>query len=153
MRRVKFLLGALAFVAGGVIAAAATGRFPLLSDAWSSLSSLVASPASSSSSAGDRGDADAGTLPGDAGAVRRQTAPLSSAQLGAPLVHGTFVNACGAPETMKVVVKVDVKMGRAVGVDVKTDPADPAVSACIDRAIRDLRWDVSPKTGHATVTY
>jgi hypothetical protein len=54
---------------------------------------------------------------------------------------------------MKVVVKLAVRMGRAVDVDVTTDPPDPAVAACIDHAVRDLRWDSSPRTDHVTVRY
>jgi len=84
---------------------------------------------------------------------RRQTAPLSSAQLGAPLVHGAFVTACGAPDDMKVVIKADVRYGRALNVTVTTTPTNLMVSSCIERATRDLQWDVSPKTGHVTVRY
>jgi hypothetical protein len=54
---------------------------------------------------------------------------------------------------MKVVVKLDVKMGRAAEVEVSTDPPDPRVTACVVRAARDLRWDVSPRTDHVTVRY
>jgi len=82
-----------------------------------------------------------------------QTKPLSSAQLGAPLVHGAFVTACGAPPTMKVKAKVTVKMGRAVAVTVKTDPPDPTIAACVDHAIRDLTWDPSVRSGTVTVSY
>jgi hypothetical protein len=98
---------------------------------------------------------DAGSTGGDAGPPkpRRQATPLSSAQLGAPLVHGTFVTACGAPDDMKVVVKVAVKMGRATDVDVRTDPFDPVVTRCIEKAVGDLQWDVSKKTEHLTVRY
>jgi len=83
----------------------------------------------------------------------KQTAPLSSAQLGAPLVHGKYVSECGAPDTMKVVVKVTVKNGRAVGVKVTTTPPDPAVTKCVEAAAKAKEWDISPKTQHATVTY
>jgi hypothetical protein len=90
----------------------------------------------------------------DAGAiVRRQTAPLSSSQLGAPLVHGTFVSACGAPDDMKVTMKVSVKMGRAVDVTAQTRPPNPVVESCLERKARELQWDISPKTDHVTVTY
>ena len=100
----------------------------------------------------DPGDAQP---PGDASArpPKRQAGPLSSAQLGAPLVNGAWITACGAPETMKVTVKLDVRQGRAVKVDVKTDPTDPVVMGCVERAAADLRWDVSPKTDHVTVRY
>jgi hypothetical protein len=86
-------------------------------------------------------------------AYRKQASPLSSAQLGAPLVHGAWVTACGAPDTMKVTVKLDVRQGRAVKIDVKTDPPDPVVTGCVERAATDLRWDISPKTDHVTVRY
>ena len=94
---------------------------------------------------------------GDAGpAVARrttQTAPLSSAQLAEPLVHGRFVSECGAPDDMKVSVKVSIKKGRAVAVAVTTTPANAAVASCVEKATREKEWDVSPRTQRVTVTY
>jgi hypothetical protein len=95
----------------------------------------------------DAGDADAGQI------VHRQNGPLTNAQLGAPLVHGTFVSECGAPDSMHVTVKAAVKFGRATHVDVKTTPPDTRIAACIKRAVEDKEWDVSPKPGRVTVTY
>jgi hypothetical protein len=92
-------------------------------------------------------DADAGEV------LRRQNGPLSNVQLGAPLVHGTFVSECGAPDTMHVTVKVGVKFGRATNVDVKTTPPDSKIASCIERSVRDKQWDVSPKPGRVTVKY
>jgi hypothetical protein len=137
------------------LGAAATGRLPVLARAGGALaSSLAGSLASSAGPPSGSADADAGSAPADAGVVvRKQTAPLSSAQLGAPLVHGPFVAACGAPDDMKVVVDATVKAGHATAVSVKTTPPNPAVAACVERAIRDLQWDVSPKAGRVTVTY
>jgi hypothetical protein len=54
---------------------------------------------------------------------------------------------------MKVVANVAVKMGRAATISVKTEPPDPAARSCIEQAIRDLRWDICPKTGRVTVRY
>jgi hypothetical protein len=54
---------------------------------------------------------------------------------------------------MKVVAEVTVKMGRAIALRVKSYPSDPTVSACVERAIRELQWDISPKTDRVTVTY
>jgi hypothetical protein len=85
--------------------------------------------------------------------VHRQRGALSAAQLGAPLVHGPFVPACGAPDSMKVTVQVAVKDGRAVDVHATSSPANPVVEGCVERAIRDLRWDISPKLGRVTVHY
>jgi hypothetical protein len=144
----------LIFVAGVVVGgSAATGRLPFLSRAWGTVASSVAtSPLFSEESSSQT--TDAGAPSGDAAVLwHRQATPLSSAQLGAPLVHGTFVATCGAPDDMKVVLNVTVKMGRAVGVAVETNPSNSAVASCVERATRDLQWDVSPKTDHVTVTY
>jgi hypothetical protein len=54
---------------------------------------------------------------------------------------------------MKVVVTLTVKMGRAGAVTVTTIPPDPSVASCVERAVRNQRWDVSPHVGHLTVTY
>jgi hypothetical protein len=127
---------------------------PALAGAYETVAAL-ASSASDSFSASRA--APVGSDAGDAGpaSVRHtsQPAPLSSAQLGAPLVHGKFVTECGAPDEMKVVVKVTVKAGRAVAVAATTDPANAAVADCVEKAIRQMQWDASPKTQHATVTY
>jgi hypothetical protein len=136
-------------VCGVAVAAVVSGRAPKLKEASQSVAATVASIAASyaSSSLLPEAGAEAGVAP------RRQAAPLSSAQLGAPLVHGTFVSACGAPDDMKVTLKVSVRGGRAVSVSVKSDPPNPAVAACIERAARDQQWDISPKTDQVTVTY
>jgi hypothetical protein len=78
---------------------------------------------------------------------------LTNAQLSAPLRHASFVTGCGAPDDMKVTVRVAVKMGRAVGVTVSASPHSAGVAACIDRSVRGLQWAVSPKTDFVTTTY
>jgi hypothetical protein len=78
---------------------------------------------------------------------------LTNAQLSAPLRHASFVTGCGAPDDMKVTVRVAVKMGRAVGVTVSASPHSAGVVACIDRSVRGLQWAVSPKTDFVTTTY
>jgi hypothetical protein len=136
-----------------VIGSVATGRLSLPAPVQEFLDSWGANSASPSVVAMPR-TRDAGVRGADAGPIaRRQAAPLSSAQLGAPLVHGTFVTACGAPDDMKVVVKVAVKMGHAVSVTANTDPSNPTVAACIERATRELQWDISPHTDKVTVSY
>ncbi len=149
---VAVLLVAAVGVVGGLVA---TGRAPLLKRkievTASSAAALVASYAPSLVPPADAGAPDA-----DADAevtYHRQSGPLSNAQLGAPLVHGTFVSACGAPDDMKVTLKVSVKYGRAVGVSVKTMPPNQSVALCIERATKEMHWDVSPHVGQVTVTY
>lgn len=144
------------FAALAGVAVAATEEIPSLHQAWNALTSSVTPLLSSlGASPAQAPVGDAGTFPqGDAGApARRQTAPLSSAQLGAPLVHGPFISACGATSDMKVVVTLAVKMGHASDVSVKTSPPNPVVEGCVERAVKDLRWDISPNAGHVTVTY
>jgi hypothetical protein len=153
-RRGRVIVAAIIILTGvAVVGSAATNRLPKLTRAWGTLASSVASSLAPSSSR-SAPSGDGGGASGDAGGMpHRQTGPLSSAQLGAPLVHGAFVSACGAPDNMKVVVDVGVKFGRAVSVIVKTRPPNRSVAACVERATRELQWDVSPKTDHVTVTY
>ena len=78
---------------------------------------------------------------------------LTDSQLSAPLRHASFVVSCGAPDDMKVTVRVAVRMGRAVGVTVTTNPSHGGVAACIDRSVRGLRWAESAKTDFITTSY
>lgn len=78
---------------------------------------------------------------------------LTNAQLAAPLRHAAFVVSCGAPDDMKVQVRVAVRMGLPVGVTVGTTPANGAIAACIDRAVRGIRWPANPKTDFVTTNY
>jgi hypothetical protein len=78
---------------------------------------------------------------------------LTNAQLAAPLRSAGFISGCGAPDDMKVTVRVAVKMGRAVGVTVGTNPASPGVAACVDRHVRGIAWPVSAKTDFVTTVY
>ena len=79
---------------------------------------------------------------------------LTDAQLAAPMGNvGASLSSCGAPNDMKVSVQVAVKMGRAVGVTVSTDPPNKAVASCVDRAVRKLRWPSSRKLDSFTTNY
>jgi hypothetical protein len=80
-------------------------------------------------------------------------ADLTDAQLSAPLRHASFIGSCGAPDDMKVQVRVAIRMGRAIGVSVTTTPANGGVAGCIDRAVRGLRWAESAKTDFMTTNY
>jgi hypothetical protein len=78
---------------------------------------------------------------------------LSDAQLAGPMRNAAFISGCGAPDNMKVTVRVAVKMGRAVGVTVYTNPANQQVAACVDRHVRGLGWPANPKMDSFTTTY
>ncbi len=163
-KRRRFPVIAVAIVIVATVALVArlseTGRLPFVGRAWAPMASAVGSAVASALPAvpwlpsASSAPADASGPVPDAGVkFVQQAAPLSSAQLSAPLVHGAFVGACGAPDDMKVALDLAVRKGRAVEVKVKTTPPNPAVATCIERAARDLRWDVSPHTGRVTVTY
>ncbi len=78
---------------------------------------------------------------------------LTNAQLAGPLRHASFVTGCGAPDDMKVTVRVAVRMGVPIGVTVSTNPPSGGVAGCIDRAVRGLRWQANPKTDFVTTSY
>jgi hypothetical protein len=78
---------------------------------------------------------------------------LTDAQLSGPLRSGAFVGECGAPDSMKVTVKVAIKMGRPAGVSISTSPPDPDVAGCIDRYVRTFSWPSSSKLDSFTTTY
>jgi hypothetical protein len=82
-----------------------------------------------------------------------QVPDLTNAQLGAPLKNAAFLGACGAPDSMKVQVKVAVKMGRAVGVSVYTTPPNPQVASCIDHHVRGIGWPANAKMDFVTTNY
>ncbi len=78
---------------------------------------------------------------------------LTNAQLAGPLRHAAFVTSCGAPDDMKVQVRVAVRQGVPIGVTVQTTPSNTGVAGCIDRAVRGLRWAANPKTDFVTTNY
>jgi len=78
---------------------------------------------------------------------------LTDVQLAGPMHNGAFVGECGAPDSMKVTVKVAIKLGRAAGVSVFTSPPDPDIAGCIDRYVRTFSWPSSGKMDSFTTTY
>lgn len=78
---------------------------------------------------------------------------LTDAQLSGPMHSGAFVGECGAPDSMKVTVKVAIKLGRPAGVSVFTSPPDPDIAGCIDRYVRTFSWPLNGKMDSFTTTY
>lgn len=83
----------------------------------------------------------------------KQEADLTDAQISRPMNNGGFVGECGAPDAMKVTVKVAIKQGRPAGVSVSTSPFDPDIAGCIDRYVRTFSWPSSNKMDSFTSTY
>jgi hypothetical protein len=52
-----------------------------------------------------------------------------------------------------VTVRVAIRMGRAVGVSVYTNPPNTGIAACVDRAVRNLAWPANAKMDSLTTTY
>ena len=84
---------------------------------------------------------------------KQGAADLTDAQLSGPMRSGAFAGECGAPDSMKVTVKVAIKTGRAVGVSVSTSPPDPDIAGCIDRYVRTFSWPSSSKMDSFTTAY
>jgi hypothetical protein len=78
---------------------------------------------------------------------------LTDAQLHGPMRNAAFISGCGAPDSMKVTVKVAIKNGRAVGVSVYSNPPNPGVSSCVERHVRGLSWPPHPKMDSFVTTY
>jgi hypothetical protein len=82
------------------------------------------------------------------------TADLTNEQLSAPMASvASSLQGCGAPDDMKITIKVAVKLGKAAGVTVETDPRSDAVAVCVDRLVRGLRWPSSPKLDSFVTRY
>lgn len=143
---------ALVFGIAALVALTITGHLPWAAKQASAIASALPAPSVlfAPDPPTDAGPVDAAP---DAPPVKPQAAPLSSAQLAAPLYGVTFLAECGAPPSMKVTVKVTVKLGRATDVQAKCDPPDPGIEACIERAVSALHWDPSKKAGKFTVHY
>lgn len=78
---------------------------------------------------------------------------LTDGQLAGPMRNAAFISGCGAPNDMKVTVKVAIQNGRAVGVSVYSTPPNAAVQSCVDRHVRGLSWPSNPKMDSFTTTY
>jgi hypothetical protein len=78
---------------------------------------------------------------------------LTDSQLAGPMKSASFITGCGAPDSMKVTVKVAIKNGRAFGVSVYANPPDPKVQSCVAGAVRNISWPSNPKMDSFITTY
>ena len=65
---------------------------------------------------------------------------LTNAQLAAPLRHAQFVVTCGAPDDMKVQVRVAVRMGGADRRHRRDHPAERGDRRVHRSRVRGIRW-------------
>jgi hypothetical protein len=104
--------------------------------------------------------APAGSLPSceSAAATANQTIDVGSAR-GAPdltrdafagvLEHGAYLTPCSIPPRIALEICAAVQNGNVVGVTVTTEPRDPAINACVRRAVSALRF---PRNSQLDVT-
>lgn len=69
---------------------------------------------------------------------------LTTGQLGGVLNNGSYVIACGAPDSMTVNICAAIQNGKAVGVTVTTDPANAGIASCIASRVRSMSFPVHP---------
>ena len=70
---------------------------------------------------------------------------LTDAQLGAPMKTSAFFSHCNLKDDENAEICVAVKNGKPLGVSVAVSPADKRAAACIDKAVRKLRFPSSDK--------
>ena len=87
------------------------------------------------------------------GGRQRRVGISTDVQLAGPMRNGTFLGACGTPDSTHVTVKVAIRAGRAVGVSVYPTPPNPQIAGCIERSVRNLAWPVNMKMDSFVTTY
>jgi hypothetical protein len=73
---------------------------------------------------------------------KTQEKDLNADQLGAPIGSGV-VTSCGLPSSANTDICVTMKDGKALGASVAVTPANNKVAACIDKAVRRLKYPMS----------
>ena len=107
-----------------------------------------------------RDETQTGSLPSceSAAATANQSIDLGSAR-GAPdltrdafagvLEHGTYLTRCAIPARSALEICAAVRDGAVVGVTVTTEPRNPAINACVRRAVSTLRF---PRNSQLDIT-
>jgi len=72
-------------------------------------------------------------------------ADLTAGQFQAVLGNGTYLNACGVPESTSVRVCAAIQNGRAVGVTVSTSPSSGSLNSCLASKVRAMSFPSHPK--------
>jgi hypothetical protein len=83
----------------------------------------------------------------------RGQADLTANQYGAILNNGSYIGACGTPNSMHVTVCAAVQNGHAVGVTVTTEPPNGGIANCIASAVRRMSFPSNPKLDVATTRF
>jgi hypothetical protein len=125
------------------------------------------SPAPSHRSRGRAPSGPAGTISVGQSCEAAQAAAVQHVEIGGPagppdlsvgayasvLNRASYFQHCGAPAGMRIRICAAVQLGRAVGVTVRTEPADRSVGRCIARAVRGLAFPSHPRLDVATTSF
>lgn len=80
-------------------------------------------------------------------------ADLTAGQFQAVLGNGTYLNACGVPDSTSVRVCAAIQNGRAVGVTVSTSPSSPKLNSCLSGRVRAMSFPSHPKLDVTRTTF
>lgn len=80
-------------------------------------------------------------------------ADLTAGQFQAVLGNGTYLNACGVPDSTSVRVCAAIQNGRAVGVTVSTSPSSGSLNACVASKVRGMSFPSHPKLDVTRTTF
>jgi hypothetical protein len=78
---------------------------------------------------------------------------LSAGAYASVLNRGSYLAHCGAPPDMRIQICVAVQNGSAVGVTVRTTPADRGIGRCIAQAVRSLSFPSHPRLDVVRTTF
>ena len=66
---------------------------------------------------------------------------LDQETLGRPLTNPAVYESCKLAPSQHFKLKVAIWKGKAVGVDVETQPPSKRVAECIDKVVRGITWE------------
>ena len=78
---------------------------------------------------------------------------LTAGAYGAVLNRGTYLNSCGVPPSMAVTICAAVQNGRAVGVTVRTKPANGGIAGCVRGAVFGMSFPAHPRLDVSTTVF
>ncbi len=85
--------------------------------------------------------------------TKRGVPPDLGAGAFGSLNNGGYLNSCGVPPSMSVSICAAVQNGRAVGVTVRTNPANGGIAGCVRSAVFGLSFPAHPRMDIATTHF
>ncbi len=69
---------------------------------------------------------------------------LKAGDFGKVLNNGSYLSACGVPDSTKVNICAAIQFGRAVGVTVSLNPPNPGIAGCVAGKVRGMSFPSNP---------